>query len=173
MYTRLDLTKLSLMDALDLATLIEVEAHERYVLFARQLGRRGGADPGSFFLEMAENEAKHGREIAKRRKELFGDTPATVTLDDLFDMEAPEVGAPRSTMSTAQAYEIGIAAEKKAFAFYDQSLPAITNPEIVELFTELREEEIEHVKMLRDAMAKLPPDAYVEDELDYDDSPFL
>ena len=39
MSTSLDLSKLSLMDALDLATLIEEEARQRYEMFASQLGR--------------------------------------------------------------------------------------------------------------------------------------
>ena len=173
MYTRLDLTKLSLMDALDLASLIELEAHERYVMFAKQLGRRGGLDPSSFFRSMAENEAKHGRQLAERRKSLFGDTPARVKLDDLYDVEAPEVGAPRITMSTLQAFEVGLAAEKKAYDFYDMALPAITDPDVRTLFVELRDEETEHVEQLQAAIAKLPADASIEDEIDYDDSPFL
>ena len=78
MSTRLDLSKLSLMDALDLAKLIEMEAHHRYRMFASQLGRLGGDDPGTFFGMMAENEAKHGQELEARRKELFGDAPAQV-----------------------------------------------------------------------------------------------
>ena len=173
MYTRVDLTKLSLMDALDLASLIEVEAHQRYVMFARQLGRRGGFDPGAFFASMAENEAKHGEQLAARRKVLFGDVPARVTLDDLFDVEAPEVGAPRSTMSTVQAFEVGLAAEKKAYDFYDLALPTITDPDVRTLFVELRDEETEHIEMLAEAMANLPPSASIEDEIDYDDSPYL
>ena len=70
MSTRLDLSKLSLMDALDLAKLIENEAYQRYKTFASQLGRRGGHDPGTFFATMAENEAKHGRDLEARRKAL-------------------------------------------------------------------------------------------------------
>ena len=85
MSTRLDLSKLSLMDALDLAILIEMEAYERYKMFASQLGHTGGYDAGAFFASMAENEAKHGSELAERRKSLFGDAPARLTLDDLYD----------------------------------------------------------------------------------------
>ncbi len=173
MSTRLDLSKLSLMDALDLAKLIELEAHHRYRMFADQFGHRGGFDPGAFFAMMAENEAKHGQELEARRKALFGDTPARVKLDDLFDVEAPEMGAPRRGMSTVQAFEIGLAAEKKAYDFYDMALPSITDPEVRKLFTELRDEEVEHVEMLQQAMAKLPPSASVEDEVDRDESPFL
>ena len=171
MSSRLDLSKLSLMDALDLAMLIELEAHQRYRMFSTQLGRSD--DAGAFFATMAENEAKHGTELQARRKARFGDTPALVTLDDLFDVEAPEMGAPRRGMSTMQAFEVGLAAEKKAYDFYDMALPGITDAEVRTLFTELRDEETEHVEMLREQMAKLPPSASVEFEFDPDDSPYL
>jgi rubrerythrin len=126
MSTRLDLSKLNLMDALDLAILIEMEAYERYKMFASQLGRTGGYDPGAFFASMAENEAKHGSELAERRKALFGDAPARLTLDDLYDVEAPEMGAAHRGMSTLQAFEVGLDAEKRAHDFYDMALPGIT-----------------------------------------------
>jgi rubrerythrin len=173
MSTRLDLSKLSLMDALDLAKLIEMEACHRYQMFASQLGHTGGYDAGSFFASMAENEAKHGQELEERRKALFGDTPARLTLDDLFDVEAPDMGAPRRGMSTMEAFEVGLAAEKKAHDFYDMALPGITNAEVRELFTELRDEETEHVEMLKVAMAKLPPSASEEIEFDVDETPYL
>ena len=170
MSTSLDLSKLSLMDALDLATLIEEEARQRYEQFAKQLT---GFDAGTFFASMAENEAKHGTEILERRMALFGKAPMTVKLGDLFDVEAPDMGAPRRGMSTIQAFELGLAAEKKAYDFYDMALTGITDPEVKALFTELRDEETEHVEMLQEAMAKLPPSANIEFENDPDDAPFL
>ena len=173
MSTSLDLSKLSLMDALDLAKLIELEACHRYQMFASQLGRSGGYDAGAFFASMAENEAKHGQELEARRKTLFGDAPARLTLDDLYDVEAPDMGAPRRGMSTMQAFEVGLAAEKKAYDFYDMALPGITDPDVQELFTELRDEEMEHVEMLREAMAKLPSTASEEIEFDLDETPYL
>ncbi len=173
MSTRLDLSKLSLMDALDLAKLIEMEACHRYQMFAAQFGRSGGYDAGAFFVTMAENEAKHGQELEARREALFGDTPAKLTLDDLFDVEAPEMGSIRHGMSTLQAFEVALAAEQKAYDFYDMALPGITDPEVRELFTELRDEETEHVEMLREAMAKLPPSASNEIEFDADEAPYL
>ncbi len=173
MSTRLDLSELSLMDALDLAKLIELEACHRYQMFASQIGRSGGYDAGAFFASMAENEAKHGQELEARRKTLFGDAPARLTLDDLYDVEAPDMGAPRRGMSTLQAFEVGLAAEKKAFDFYDMALPGITDPDVRKLFTELRDEETEHVEMLREAMSRLPSDANAEAELDLDEAPYL
>jgi len=95
MSTRLDLSKLSLMDALDLAKLIEMEACHRYQMFAKQFGYSGSYDAGSFFASMAENEAKHGQELEARRKKAVRERPVRrLTLDDLFDVEAPEMGAP-------------------------------------------------------------------------------
>ena len=174
MSTSLDLSKLSLMDALDLAILIEEEAHQRYKLFASQIGRTGSSnDPGAFFASMAENEAKHGNELLARRIALFGKIPMKLKLVDLYDVEAPEMGAPRRGMSTVQAFEVGIAAEKKAYDFYDLALPGITNAEVRALFTELRDEEAEHVEMLREAMTKLPASASTEVEFDVDETPYL
>ena len=122
---------------------------------------------------MAENEAKHGNELLARRMDLFGKQAMKVKLLDLFDVEAPDVGLPRKGMSTIQACELGLAAEQKAYDFYDQALPGITNPEVRDLFVELRDEETEHVEMLREAMARLPASASVETENDPDDAPYL
>jgi rubrerythrin len=158
------------MDALDLATLIEEEARQRYEMFASQLS---GSGAGSFFASMAENEAKHGTELLERRMARFGKTPMKVKLVDLYDVEAPDMGAPRRGMSTLQAFELGLEAEKKAYDFYDTALPGITDSEVRTLFTELRDEETEHVEMLKEAMAKLPQSAGIEIENDPDDAPFL
>ena len=92
MSVSLDLSKLSLMDALDLAILIEEEAHQRYKQFAEQLGSYH--DAGRFFASMAENEAKHGNELLARRIARFGKAPMKVKLMDLFDVEAPDAAAP-------------------------------------------------------------------------------
>ena len=173
MYANLDFSKLSLMDALDLATLVEREAHERYLKFASQLGQSGEDSPGNFFQYMADNEAKHGEEIARKRKALFGDASMQVTPDDLFDVEAPEVGAVRRTMSVLQAFEVALAAEQKAYDFFDQALTEITDADVRALFTELRDEEEEHAQMVREIMEKLPPSAASEGEIDYDETPYL
>lgn len=164
MFTRIDFSRLTLLDALDLASLIEVEAQQRYTLFATQLGRSDVGDAGSVFRSMAENEKKHGEQLAARRKAHFGDAPARVTLDDLFDVEAPDVGSPRWNMSALNAFKVALAAEQKAFAFYDQAIAGVTKPDVKALFEELREEEAGHVRMIEAIIAKLPPEAAIERE---------
>jgi len=169
MSTRLDFSSLTLMDALDLASLIELEARQRYTEFADSLGTRGVDDAGAVFRSMAVNENKHCEEIAERRLALFGDQPAKVTLNDIFDVEAPDLGDVRWNMSTLKAYQLALFSEQKAFAFYDEALEYVTQPEVKALFEELREEEAEHVRMLVRIIANLPPSAEVElEDEDYD-----
>jgi len=173
MSTRLDLSKLTLMDALDLAALIELEAYKRYTQFAEQLGSRGIGDAGGVFQSMAVNENKHCEQLAERRLALFGDRPPKVKLDDIFDVEAPDFGAPRWNMSPLKAYHVALSSEKKAFAFYDEALRHVSQPDVRALFEELRDEEAEHVAMLNEIIGKLPPSAAVdlEDEDTYPNQP--
>ena len=112
MSTRLDFSKLTLMDALDLAAVIELEAHKRYTQFAEQLGSRDADDAGAVFQSMAINENRHGEQLAERRFTLFGDKPPEVTIDDIFDVEAPEFGAPSRFMSPRKAYYVALSSEK-------------------------------------------------------------
>lgn len=173
MSTRLDFATLDLMDALDLAVLIEYEAYQRYRQFAAQLGARMGGDAGAVFAQMAENEAKHGQALEARRKARFGDAARRVGLADLFDVEAPDQGAVRDTMSARQAYLLALSAEQKAKDFYTDALEFVTDPEIKALFTELEAEEVEHVQMVEKILAELPASADVAFEPDPDELPAL
>jgi rubrerythrin len=167
MATRLDVSKLNLQDALDLAVLIEKEAEERYRFFVGQLGERYRGDAADFFGMMARNELRHGTEIAEKRRSLFGDAPSRVTADMVEDIEAPDMGKPRLFMSPRHALEVAMESEIKAYEFFDQALPAIKDPEVRKLFEELREEEAEHQGLLKEQMAKYPdtmePDVDSED----------
>ena len=173
MSTRLDFSRLTLMDALDLAAFIELEAYKRYTQFAERFGSRATDDAGAVFQSMAVNENKHCEQLAERRLALFHDTPPKVRLDDVFDVEAPDFGAPRLNMSPLRAYQVALSSEEKAFAFYDQALRYVNQPDVKALFEELRDEEAEHVEMLKAIIAKLPPSAAVdlEDEDTYPDQP--
>ncbi|MBF0279498.1 MAG: ferritin family protein [SAR324 cluster bacterium] len=161
MYAAVDFSQLSLMDALDLAVMIEIEALERYKLFAEQLGHRYPNDAGSVFSTMCQNEEKHADQLFQRREALFGDKPVAVKRDDIFDVEAPDVGSIRWNISPFEAFQIALSSEEKALAFYEEALPYVTDPEVQTLFTELRDEEKEHVDMVNKAIAGLPPEARV------------
>jgi len=162
MPVNLDFSTLDLMDALDLAVMIEIEAWERYKAFAEQLGHRDSGDAASIFLTMAGNEEKHGRQLIERRQELFGDGPPRIDRTAIFDVEAPESGAPRWNMSPLKALQLALASEEKAYWFYDEALKHVTDPTVRDLFTELRDEETEHVRMVKGAIDALPPGSDVD-----------
>ena len=160
----IDFFTLELMDALDLAIIIEVEAWERYTYFAKQIGRRVPGDAASIFHLMAENEEKHGHQLSDRRQEMFGDAPLRVSGAAIFDVEAPESGAPRWNMSPLKAFELALASEEKAYRFYDEALEHVTDPDVRTLFAELRDEETEHVRMVKHAIEGLPPGSELDRE---------
>ena len=59
-------------------------------------------------------------------------------------------------MTIMDALEVALAAETKAFKFFDAALPEVEDSEVRELFTELRQEEVEHMQMVREQMKKVP-----------------
>jgi erythrin-vacuolar iron transport family protein len=152
----LDFRTLDLRDALDLAILVEDEALERYQAFAKLVGGRYPGDAADVFAQMAGFEKKHGDELRARRRDLFQDAPARVTIDQLDDAEAPDRGAPRVFMSARDAVEVALASEEKAWAFYDGALPQVTDPSVRILFEALRDEEALHQSLLRRRLVGLP-----------------
>ena len=162
MAARLDFSTLNIMDALDLAILIEAEARERYKFFSEQIGRRYPVDAAAIFDQMARNEEKHGRQLGDRRQKLFGDKPLRVSSSAIFDVEAPEFGAPRWNMSPLKALQLSLASEEKAYWFYDEAMKHVTDPTVRKLFAELRDEETEHVRMVKEVIEALPPGSDVD-----------
>jgi len=166
----IDFASLSIKDALDLAILVEDEAEERYRELGDNLELHNTKDAARFFHFMMGCEAKHGEELRAKRKELFGDEPTTVDSSMLWDVEAPGYETAKSFMTLQDALDVALAAETKAFEFFDGALPEVEDPEVRELFTELRQEEVEHMQMVREQMEKLPKgDGF--DPSDYADEP--
>lgn len=166
----LDYAGLSLMDALDLAILVEEEAQERYEEFAHQMSTHRTPEAAKFFLLMEQNEARHRVVLTARRKKLFGAAPRRVTREMLWDVEAPEYDGARAFMTVRQALGVVMAAETKAHDFFDRTLKHITDPEVRVLFEELRAEECEHQEAVRIELAKLPPGPDPDPEV-YADAP--
>jgi rubrerythrin len=155
---KIDWRTLSLRDALDLGILIEEEAKERYEELASQMELHHTADAGSFFRVMVGNEAKHGEQLAVRRAALFGNEPGTVSRAMLWDVEAPEYDEVRAFMTRRQALEVALRAEEKAYAFFVAALPNVHDAAAKKLFEELRDEEVEHQRLLKAELVQLPPD---------------
>ncbi len=154
MSIELDFSTLNLMDALDLAVLIEKESEDRYLAFTEQLGQRYPGDATNFFAMMARNEKRHGVEISERRRLLFGDAPTRVT-PNMIDknIEAPDPGKAKRFMSPRHALEVALESEIKAYNFYNSILATIQDVSVRELISSLRDEEAEHQRLLNEKKA--------------------
>jgi len=166
----IDFKTLSILDALDLAILVEEEAQERYVELAEQMEQHHTPEAGEFFRTMAGNEEKHGAELRERRQRLFADQPRRVTRSMLWDVEAPDYDEARAFMSARQAMGVALRAETKAHEFFVKALPSISNDEVRTLFEELRDEEVLHQTLVREALRNLPPGPEPDPEA-YEDEP--
>jgi rubrerythrin len=162
MFPKIDFSQLDLKEALDIAILVELEAFERYTLFTEQLGHRYPEDAASVFRMMASNEKKHADELTEQRQSLFGDAPVSINSDSLFDVEAPEIGSPQWNMSPFKAFQLVLSSEKKAYQFYDDAISYVKDAKVQTLFSNLRDEEADHVRMIEEFIAGLPPEAHVD-----------
>jgi erythrin-vacuolar iron transport family protein len=160
----IDFAALSLRDALDLAILIEDEAQERYEELAEQMEAYHTPEAARFFRFMSANEAKHGQELRSRRQARFGGTPAAIDRDMIWDVEAPGYEEARAFMSARQALEVALQAEIKAHDYFQHVLPYLKDPEVKQLFDELREEEVEHQKLVQQQLDRQPPDDGLDPE---------
>ncbi len=170
MTTQLDVSTLNLQDVLDMAVLIEKEAEERYLMFAEQLGKRYPGDAVDFFTMMARNEHKHGVDLAERRRLLFGDSPARVAgMMKGSEVEAPELEKAVRYMTPRHALEVAFESEVKAYEFYDRVLVNdIPDPEVRNLIKELRDEEVEHQRLLNEMKAMYPDTSKTDYDPDID-----
>jgi len=154
----IDFANITLRDALDLAVIVEEEAKERYGELADQLELHHNEDAARFFRHMVHVESLHEHRLAERRKHLFGDQPSSVTRAMIFDVEAPDYDEVRATMTVRRALEVSLRAEHKAYEFFDRALGEVADPGIRKMFEELRRDEKEHERRVRDEIAKLPPE---------------
>lgn len=167
---KFDLSALDLMDALDLAIMIEEDAKERYDEFYRQIGTNGVDDAGMFFHQMAANEQKHTDDLLALRKKHFNDAKSKVsraTLYEFQEIEAPEFDQAESRMSVGKALLVALECEIKAHNFYSKASRTVKNEEVKKFFNELAEEEIEHQKMVKDIINKNK--GILDPEVDSDD----
>lgn len=166
----IDFGSLTLRDALDLAAIIEEEAQERYEELADSLEKHRTPEAAKFFRFMARNEERHKIELQSRRRELFGSERRGVTRQMIFDVEAPEYDEARASMTARQALAAAMRAEVKAHDFFVDVLPSIADAKVKALFEELRDEELEHQRLVREQVEKTPPDPLLRAE-EFEDDP--
>jgi rubrerythrin len=152
----LDYASLTPADALDLAILIEEQTRQRYLEFVDALEAQRSEHPAmAFFRSMAEHEKRHGLTLLWRREHLYPDEPSRVTAELLENPEAPDRDVFATATTLRGCMEVAMIAERNAESFFRRALAEITDPEVVALFSDLADEEIEHQQMVAEQLAAL------------------
>jgi len=146
---------LDLRGAFDLAIMIEEDAELRYQEFAKYLGDRDEHGAAEVFRAMAINEAKHRSDLYLRRRLKYRDPRIEISVLEPGEGEAPEPGELTPSMTARDALEVALRAEIRAYEFYANAIPYLTDPEVRAFFEELKEEEVEHQEMLREKIAAI------------------
>ncbi len=162
-------------DVLDLprflahAHAMEVEAAERYRLFAGQMEVHGNPEVAELFARLAEIEARHAEESLARAGN--GDPPHLAPWEFIWaDVEGPETAAMETAHYLMTPYHVLTAAldgERRAFEFYDRIARETEDAAIRRIAEELVEEERGHIAMVSALLARHPePDADWSEDMD-------
>jgi rubrerythrin len=158
----------SYADFMARAYTMELEATERYALFADQLETHNNAEVARVFRKLAEIEALHARQILSQMK--WPSLPA-LPAAYAWDGEAPETAPFESVHYLMQPYhalEIALRCEIRAQQYYETIAREVDDAQVRLAAAELAAEEREHVALVRDWMRRVPqPSA----EWDHDPDP--
>ena len=154
----IDLSRVTLRDAYDLAILIEEEAAERYEELASQLELHHTPEAAAFFHTMAEDKAAHVDTLREQRFGLFPHTPCRVCASQVLGVKAPDYDDVRAFMTLRQAMETAVHADKRADTFWCSAAERTMDAEARELFRELHAEETREEERVKTCLCALPPE---------------
>ncbi len=146
---------------------IEVDAEARYLELADQMEVHNNPVIAALFRKFAVEEGKHAAEIAGQMREK-GFTIDATKESQWSDPESPEAVDMLDVhyrMTPYHALELALAAEKRAFEFFDEIAREGGDEEIRRWAREFAEEEAGHVRYIEDALKqeKKPDDDWAED----------
>jgi len=110
------------------------------------------------FRKLASHEEHHAQEILERAKALnLPDLkPSEYKWGDFEGPEAAEIDAAHYLMTPWHALQMALAAEKRAFAFFDRLVATARDDEMKKWAEEFREEEAEHIRLVEDLLKRHP-----------------
>ncbi|MFB3915951.1 MAG: ferritin family protein [Terriglobales bacterium] len=156
-----EFASLTPQEGLHVAIFIEQRNAELYRQFSelfREFKDSESLEIASAFVDMAEEERNHGRQLQERYFERFGASPCGVTEDEIRDfIEVPRLddadlfAIVRSRATPAprvKALEVAIEAERSALRFYGKLADITSDSKLRSFYLELAEFESDHVEFL-------------------------
>lgn len=139
---------------------IELEATERYAQFAEQLEAHNNREVAALFRRLSEIEALHAKRILDEMR--WPSVPALVPAYAWETPEGPETAPFESLhylMHPWHALEIALRCETEAKKYYDGIAASRAPREVREAAREMAAEEEEHIRLVREWMARVPQPA--------------
>lgn len=136
---------------------IELEATERYAQFAEQLETHNNHDVAALFRRLSEIEALHAKRILSSMH--WPSVPALPPAYAWETAEGPETAPFESLhylMHPWHALEIALRCETEAKKYYDGIAASRAPREVREAAKEMAAEEQEHIRLVREWMARVP-----------------
>jgi len=154
--TRIDIG--SVADLLAHVKAMETEAMEGYQDLAEQMEVHHNSETADLFRKMAHVESLHVKKVLERAEGV--DLPHIPPWEYKWvDGEAPEAVSNEQThylMTPYHALQLALRAETRALDFFTQIVAQCEPGDIRDLASELRDEEQEHVELIKTWLAKLP-----------------
>ena len=136
---------------------IELEATERYAQFAEQLEAHNNREVAVLFRKLSEIEALHARRILAEMH--WPSLPALAPAYAWETPEGPETAPFESLhylMHPWHALEIALRCETEAKKYYDGIAASGAPRDVREAAKEMAAEEQEHIRLVREWMARVP-----------------
>ena len=138
---------------------MEVEAAERYAMFADAMDEHNNREVAELFRKLARIEQLHADQLLEENLSRHPPVlPAGGVRWD--DGEGPETGAPGELHYRMQPYhalQIALACEKRANKFFADIAGSTTDAKVRRAAREMAGEEAEHVHLIEDWLRRTPP----------------
>lgn len=146
-------------DFLARAWAMEVEAAERYAMFADAMDEHNNRDVAELFRKLARIEQLHADQLLEENpsKAPRGAPPGGVRWDDGEGPETADPGELHYRMQPYHALRIALACEKRANKFFADYARHAIEPKVRKAALEMAEEEAEHVRLIEDWLKRTPP----------------
>jgi len=136
---------------------MEVEASERYAELAEQMSAHNNREVAELFAKLSRIEGKHRDQIAAR---MGWTSPPDVEVFRWTTPEGPETtdyGELHYLMQPHHALRLAEHNEQQAVEFFERFAAARVPAAVQAAAREMAEEEREHVRLIREWLARVPP----------------
>jgi rubrerythrin len=150
-------TPKTIEDFMAQAYAMEVEAAQRYADLADAMDMHNNREVAELFRKMAVIEGKHGTQIMEQMG--WKEPPANAVAPSWEGFEAAEsvpIDEVHYLMRPWHALQLALAAEQRAERFFAELAMTAKDDSVRKAAIELRDEEREHVELVREWMAKVP-----------------